>query len=296
MEKNPNQYFLKEEKGSLLLNYKEYGGNPKAHTHIYKDPRALQTTAIWPTTATCFPGYIYKLAPPRLLAIRLPPNIPTPLLHPLRLTGMAHLQLSAVAGARPAAAGGRGDEMEDVALLDSYDEEMGLPLPGASGAEAAEGAAEAHVRVTGMTCSACTSAVEAAVSARRGVRRVAVSLLQNRAHVMFDPALAKVLIGAPLLALVWRISTGDAILAYSQPLSGREARAVPWEVGSSPVRLRGGIFVLNCLRFFRVTCSCLTMVGLRLRFCVSEYETESRVCRALASCYRVNCIWAFFFA
>jgi cation transport ATPase len=43
-----------------------------------------------------------------------------------------------------------------------------------------------------MTCSACTSAVEGAVSARRGVRRVAVSLLQNRARVVFDPALVKV--------------------------------------------------------------------------------------------------------
>nr|CAB3471102.1 unnamed protein product [Digitaria exilis] len=106
---------------------------------------------------------------------------------------MAHLQLSAVAGGRPAAAGGRADEMEDVALLDSYDEEMGLPPPGGPAAEEEQGAAaEAHVRVTGMTCSACTSAVEAAVSARPGVRRVAVSLLQNRAHVVFDPALAKV--------------------------------------------------------------------------------------------------------
>ncbi|KAG2613536.1 hypothetical protein PVAP13_4KG357400 [Panicum virgatum] len=104
---------------------------------------------------------------------------------------MAHLQLSAVAG-RPAAAGGRGDEMEDVALLDSYDEEMGMPPAGGAAAGEEEAAAEAHVRVTGMTCSACTSAVEAAVSARRGVRRVAVSLLQNRAHVVFDPALAKV--------------------------------------------------------------------------------------------------------
>ncbi|KAF0904925.1 hypothetical protein E2562_038707 [Oryza meyeriana var. granulata] len=101
---------------------------------------------------------------------------------------MAHLQLSAVAaGRRPAAGGGGGDEMEDVALLESYDEEMG----GSSAAGAGE-EEEAHVRVTGMTCSACTSAVEGAVSARRGVRRVAVSLLQNRAHVVFDPALVKV--------------------------------------------------------------------------------------------------------
>jgi Cu+-exporting ATPase len=102
---------------------------------------------------------------------------------------MAHLQLSAVgAGGRPAAAGGAGDDMEDVALLGAYDEEMGVPA-GGGGAEEEE---EAHVRVTGMTCSACTSAVEGAVSARRGVRRVAVSLLQNRARVVFDPALVKV--------------------------------------------------------------------------------------------------------
>ncbi|KAL6603682.1 hypothetical protein ACP70R_044043 [Stipagrostis hirtigluma subsp. patula] len=105
---------------------------------------------------------------------------------------MAHLQLSAVAaGGRPAAAGGGADEMEDVALLDAYDEEMGAPPPPAPAAAGGE-EAEAHVRVTGMTCSACTSAVEAAVSARRGVRRVAVSLLQNRARVAYDPALAKV--------------------------------------------------------------------------------------------------------
>ena len=110
---------------------------------------------------------------------------------------MAHLQLSAVAGRPAAAAGGRGDEMEDVALLDSYDEEMGMPPAGGVAAGEEEAAAEAHVRVTGMTCSACTSAVEAAVSARRGVRRVAVSLLQNRAHVVFDPALAKVTVTPP---------------------------------------------------------------------------------------------------
>jgi Cu+-exporting ATPase len=93
---------------------------------------------------------------------------------------MAHLQLSAVR-----AAGGR-DDMEDVALLGSYDEEMGAPPPEEEEEE------EAQVRVTGMTCSACTSAVEAAVSARRGVRSVAVSLLQNRARVVFLPALLKV--------------------------------------------------------------------------------------------------------
>ncbi|XP_066371871.1 cation-transporting ATPase HMA5-like isoform X1 [Miscanthus floridulus] len=149
---------------------------------------------------------------------------------------MAHLQLSAVAvaGARPAAAGGRGDEMEDVALLDSYDEEMGLPPPAAAGAEAEE----AHLRVTGMTCSACTSAVEAAVSARRGVRRVAVSLLQNRARVVFDPALAKV---------------EDIIEAIED--AGFEAEIIPESAVSQPKSQKtlsaqfriGGMTCANCV-------------------------------------------------
>ncbi|XP_066376352.1 cation-transporting ATPase HMA5 isoform X1 [Miscanthus floridulus] len=148
---------------------------------------------------------------------------------------MAHLQLSAVAGAgaRPAAAGGRGDEMEDVALLDSYDEEMGLPPPLEEGA-----AEEAHVRVTGMTCSACTSAVEAAVSARRGVRSVAVSLLQNRARVVFDPALAKV---------------EDIIEAIED--AGFEAEIIPESAVSQPKSQKtlsaqfriGGMTCANCV-------------------------------------------------
>ena len=101
---------------------------------------------------------------------------------------MAHLQLTALAG-------GADDEMEEVALLGSYDEEAGVGTEGEDQAEA--GMRRVQVRVTGMTCSACTSAVEAALSARRGVRRAAVSLLQNRAHVVFDPALAKVRLLAP---------------------------------------------------------------------------------------------------
>ena len=98
---------------------------------------------------------------------------------------MAHLQLTALAG-------GAGDEMEEVALLGSYDVEAG-PVGAAEGEGDEEaGMRRVQVRVAGMTCSACTGAVEAALSARRGVRHAAVSLLQNRAHVVFDPALAKV--------------------------------------------------------------------------------------------------------
>lgn len=41
--------------------------------------------------------------------------------------------------------------------------------------------------VTGMSCAACVSHVEKAVSAVSGVREVSVSLLQNRMRVEFDP-------------------------------------------------------------------------------------------------------------
>ncbi|RLM80672.1 hypothetical protein C2845_PM12G04160 [Panicum miliaceum] len=97
---------------------------------------------------------------------------------------MAHLQLTALAG-------GAGDEMEEVALLGSYDVEAG-PAGAEWEADEEAGMRRVQVRVAGMTCSACTGAVEAALSARRGVRRASVSLLQNRAHVVYDPALAKV--------------------------------------------------------------------------------------------------------
>lgn len=105
---------------------------------------------------------------------------------------MAHLQLTALAG-------GAADEMEEASLLGTYDEEAGIGVAGGE-EEAAGGMRRVQVRVAGMTCSSCTAAVEAALSGTRGVRRAAVSLLQNRAHVVFDPALAKVraVIGDPL--------------------------------------------------------------------------------------------------
>ncbi|CAL5041517.1 unnamed protein product [Urochloa decumbens] len=89
-----------------------------------------------------------------------------------------------------------------------------------------------------MTCSACTSAVEAAVSARPGVRRVAVSLLQNRAHVVFDPALAKV---------------DDIIEAIED--AGFEAEIIPDSAVSQPKSQKtlsaqfriGGMTCANCV-------------------------------------------------
>ncbi|KAJ6802166.1 copper-transporting ATPase RAN1-like [Iris pallida] len=81
----------------------------------------------------------------------------------------------------------RSDELEEVGLLD--------PLSDEEEEEEAEERGRSlrriEVRVTGMTCSACTSSVEAAVAGVRGVAEASVSLLQNKASVVFDPNLAK---------------------------------------------------------------------------------------------------------
>ncbi|KAJ4747836.1 Copper-transporting ATPase [Rhynchospora pubera] len=81
-----------------------------------------------------------------------------------------------------------GDELEDVRLLDSYDEEAGLRV---SSESADLGVRKVQLKVTGMTCSACTNSVESAVKALDGVLSASVSLLQHRAYVVFDPLLRK---------------------------------------------------------------------------------------------------------
>ncbi|MQL94187.1 hypothetical protein Taro_026841 [Colocasia esculenta] len=81
--------------------------------------------------------------------------------------------------------------MEDVRLLDAYDwEERGVA---AEGEVAAGGGAtrSVQVRVTGMTCSACSTSVEVALTALPGVAGASVSLLQNTARVVFDPSLVQ---------------------------------------------------------------------------------------------------------
>nr|CAB3445767.1 unnamed protein product [Digitaria exilis] len=115
---------------------------------------------------------------------------------------MAYLQLTALAG-------GAADDMEEASLLGSYDEEAG----GLRGEEEA-GMRRVQVRVAGMTCSACTGAVEAALSGTRGVRRAAVSLLQNRAHVVFDPALAKAIEDAGFDAALLQSSEQDKVPVF----------------------------------------------------------------------------------
>ncbi|XP_062012276.1 copper-transporting ATPase RAN1 [Rosa rugosa] len=76
---------------------------------------------------------------------------------------------------------GGGEDLEDVRLLDSYENSEGVE----------EGMRTVQVRVTGMTCAACSNSVEGALQSVNGVLRASVALLQNRADVVFDPRLVK---------------------------------------------------------------------------------------------------------
>lgn len=79
-------------------------------------------------------------------------------------------------------AGGDFGDLEDVRLLDSYDNSEGVE----------QGMQRVQVRVSGMTCAACSNSVEGALKSVNGVLTASVALLQNRADVVFDPRLVKV--------------------------------------------------------------------------------------------------------
>lgn len=101
-----------------------------------------------------------------------------------------NLQLTSVSGVKSswssaAAAIDYAGDMEDVRLLDSFDE------GGDSLARIEEGTRKIQVRVTGMTCAACSNSVEGALKSLDGVLTASVALLQNMADVVFDPALVK---------------------------------------------------------------------------------------------------------
>lgn len=107
--------------------------------------------------------------------------------------GLRDLQLAQVSAAdrRPPAvssAAELSDDLEDVRLLDSYER------PEENLGKIGEGMRRVQVRVSGMTCAACSNSVEAALSGVNGVFMASVALLQNRADVVFDPNLVKVFV------------------------------------------------------------------------------------------------------
>lgn len=104
-------------------------------------------------------------------------------------SALRDLQLTAVSGGlrrptEPITARDGADDLEDVRLLDSFDDEHR--------GDDADKLKTIQVKVTGMTCSACSNSVESAIAGVHGVHAATVSLLQNKAHVVFDPLLVKV--------------------------------------------------------------------------------------------------------
>ncbi|CAN1287885.1 Copper-transporting ATPase RAN1 [Linum perenne] len=92
---------------------------------------------------------------------------------------MKDLQLTQVV------AGGDPVDTEDVRLLDSYERDDSHVIG------EGEGTRRIQVRITGMTCAACSNSVESALRSINGVVLASVALLQNRADVVFDPSLVK---------------------------------------------------------------------------------------------------------
>ncbi|OWM85707.1 hypothetical protein CDL15_Pgr029130 [Punica granatum] len=95
--------------------------------------------------------------------------------------GFRDLQLTRVSGGDgKIVAGGDAGDLEDVRLLDSYEDNNSDRLE-------EKGMKRIQVRVTGMTCAACSNSVEGALRSLGGVVRASVALLQNKADVVFDP-------------------------------------------------------------------------------------------------------------
>ncbi|GFZ06076.1 copper-exporting ATPase [Actinidia rufa] len=85
---------------------------------------------------------------------------------------------------RRQAADEEAGDLEDVRLLDSYED-------GNSDKSEGLGMKRMQVRITGMTCAACSNSVEGALRSVDGVLQASVALLQNKADVVFDPNLVK---------------------------------------------------------------------------------------------------------
>ncbi|KAK3189007.1 hypothetical protein Dsin_028568 [Dipteronia sinensis] len=130
---------------------------------------------------------------------------------------MRDLQLTVVNGAAA--------DMEDVRLLDSYEDRTEDNL-----LRIEEGMKRIQVRITGMTCAACSTSVEGALMAVNGVVKASVALLQNKADVVFDPNSVK-----------------DEDIKNAIEDSGFEAEILtePCSSGSKPHKIQLGQFTIG---------------------------------------------------
>ncbi|KAG2302272.1 hypothetical protein Bca4012_060594 [Brassica carinata] len=107
------------------------------------------------------------------------------------------IQLTRITGHSLGSSDAENEEMEGVRLLDSYDDDeenahfLSKIEGGGGGGSGDSGLKKIQVGITGMTCAACSNAVEGALMNVSGVFKASVALLQNRADVVFDPKLIK---------------------------------------------------------------------------------------------------------
>ena len=107
------------------------------------------------------------------------------------------IQLTRITGHSLGSSDAENEEMEGARLLDSYDDDdeenahFLSKIEGGGGGSGDPGLRKIQVGVTGMTCAACSNAVEVALMNVNGVFKASVALLQNRADVVFDPKLIK---------------------------------------------------------------------------------------------------------
>lgn len=121
--------------------------------------------------------------------------------------GFPDLQLTRVSrGDGNILPGGDAGDLEDVRLLDSYEDNSD---------RLEEGMKRVQVRVTGMTCAACSNSVEGTLRSLNGVLRASVALLQNKADVVFDPSLVKANLDSPSPLVALFFSHGLSAVVHS---------------------------------------------------------------------------------
>ncbi|XP_009978551.1 PREDICTED: copper-transporting ATPase 2 isoform X2 [Tauraco erythrolophus] len=74
----------------------------------------------------------------------------------------------------------------------------------------------AVIRIDGMTCSSCAQSIEAALSQRQGVQRIAVSLADRTGNIHYDPAVTN---GEELRAAIEDMGFGASVLTGNSVFS-----------------------------------------------------------------------------
>ncbi|KFV11619.1 Copper-transporting ATPase 2, partial [Tauraco erythrolophus] len=119
----------------------------------------------------------------------------------------------------------------------------------------------AVIRIDGMTCSSCAQSIEAALSQRQGVQRIAVSLADRTGNIHYDPAVTN---GEELRAAIEDMGFGASVLtAPDLPRQDCASHALPDSPHLDGPNQPGGATAEKC--FLQIT-------GMTCASCVSTIE------------------------